>query len=136
MTEYHNLQKLIYRQSLFAFLSRAFRELNPGTKLIYGHYLRAMCYALERVHSGETKRLIIALPPRHLKSELVSVAFPAWVLGKDPTQRIFCASYNMDLARTFSLKSRMLMQAWFRRSPAAARRWRHRKKHTDQRHVC
>ena len=55
-----------------------------------------MC--LEQVRLGKIKRLIITVPPRSLKSIMCSVAFPAFVLGHDPTKRLIVASYSADLA--------------------------------------
>jgi hypothetical protein len=59
-----------------------------------------MATKLEAVRRGEIKRLIINLPPRHLKSHCVSVAFVAWLLGHDPTKQVICASYGQDLGPT------------------------------------
>jgi hypothetical protein len=52
--------------------------------------LSGIAYQLERVRRGEIKRLIINMPPRSLKSMTASVAFPAFVLGHNPTRRIIC----------------------------------------------
>lgn len=60
------------------------------------HHL-AMAEALMKVWRGECRRLIIVAPPRSLKSLTVSVAFPAWCLGKNPTVRFLCASHSLDL---------------------------------------
>jgi hypothetical protein len=49
------------------------------------------------------------LPPRYLKSICASVAFPAWVLGQDPTRRLICVSYSQDLARKHALDTRTVM---------------------------
>ena len=46
------------------------------------------------------KRLIITVPPRHLKSIIASVALPAWYLGHNPSERVVAVSYSADLART------------------------------------
>lgn len=64
---------------------------------------------LEKVQSGEIKRLIITVPPRHGKSELASINFPAWCLGKDPEQEIITSSYSADLAQDFGYKTRNLV---------------------------
>ena len=61
-------------------------------------HIEAMAYHLEQVRLGRIKRLIINLPPRYLKSLVTSVAFPAFVLGHDPTKRLIVASYGSDLA--------------------------------------
>lgn len=57
-----------------------------------------MAQALEAVRGGGAKRLLITVPPRHLKSITASVALPAFWLGHDPTIRIIVASYGADLA--------------------------------------
>ncbi|WP_109467881.1 hypothetical protein [Albibacillus kandeliae] len=105
----------LYRAELFEYVVRVFAELRPGVKLHYGHHLRAICYKLEQVARGEITRLLILMPPRHLKSHCASVAFPSWVLGRDPSKRIICMSYGKDLAEGFSRDTRRLMQAdWSR----------------------
>jgi hypothetical protein len=50
------------------------------------------------LRAGKIRRLIINLPPRHLKSLMASIAFPAWCLGLDPSAQILCVSYAQDLA--------------------------------------
>jgi hypothetical protein len=52
---------------------------------------------LTRCHEGQIKRLIINLPPRYLKSFFVSVAFPAWVLGRRPETKIMCIAVAVGL---------------------------------------
>ena len=59
-------------------------------------------------------RLIINMPPRALKSICVSVAWPAWLLGHDPTSRIMAASYSSALALKHSLDCRRVITApWY-----------------------
>jgi predicted phage terminase large subunit-like protein len=57
-----------------------------------------MSRALDRVLSGEIRRLMVFMPPQNGKSELVSRRFPAYALGKRPDLRIIGASYSADLA--------------------------------------
>ena len=47
---------------------------------------------------------LTGLPPRHLKSPLASIAFPAWCLGLDPTAQILCVSYGQDYALVSSTR--------------------------------
>jgi len=111
------LPDALYATQLAPFVDRAFRALNPGQAFLWGDHIRAMTQALEAVERGDLRRLIITLPPRHLKSHTVSVAFPAWVLGRDPRRRIVAASYAQDLAQVFSRQTRGLMQQpWYRRA--------------------
>jgi len=106
----------ILRRDLYTFVQAAFGVVSPGDSLARNWHLEAITYALTRVLSGETRRLIITVPPRSLKSICASVAFPAFVLGQDPTRRIICVSYSEGLARKHANDGRALM-----RSPLYAR---------------
>lgn len=64
---------------------------------------------LERVEKGEIDRLMVFMPPRHGKSEMVTRKFPAWYLGKHPEREIISSSYNAELALSFGRKVRNLM---------------------------
>jgi hypothetical protein len=52
---------------------------------------------LTALRGGEIRRLIINLPPRHLKSLMASIAFPAFCLGHDPSAQILCVSYAQHI---------------------------------------
>ena len=93
------LLRALLRQNFNAFVEKAFATLAPGQTFAPNWHLQAISYQLERLRNGETKRLIINMPPRSLKSITASVAFPAFVLGHDPTRRIICVSYSGDLAK-------------------------------------
>jgi len=75
-----------------------------------GH-IEAMAYHLEQVRLGRIRRLIINLPPRYLKSVVTSVAFPAFVLGHEPTKRLIVASYGSDLAVKFANDCRTVINS-------------------------
>ena len=70
---------------------------------------------LEGCRIGKFKRLIICVPPRSLKSLSASVAFPAWLLGHNPSEQIICASYAQDLADKHAMDCRMLLTSDFYR---------------------
>lgn len=101
----------LYRSSLIAYVLRAFDELRPGVTLHYGHHVRAICHKLEQVERGDLKRLIILMPPRHLKSVCASIVFPAWVMGRNPAARIICMSYGLELAQKFSRDTRRIIKS-------------------------
>jgi predicted phage terminase large subunit-like protein len=105
----------ILRRDFLAFSHRAFRELNGAVPWLGNWHLEMMAARLEAVRRGEIKRLAIALPPRHLNSHMASIAFPAFVLGHDPTRQIICASDSQDLADKLSRDCRALMGAAFYR---------------------
>lgn len=103
------------RADLNAFLPQVFRTLNPGSTLKAGWYLRALTHALTQVGTGETKRLLITMPPRHLKSICGSVAFPAWMLGRDPSLRFLVASYSGELSAKLLRDFRAVVESpWYR----------------------
>ncbi len=79
-------------------------EANPRFQF-YKH-CNLLSDVLERVASGEIKRLLIQLPPRHSKSELVSRLFSAYYLKKNPTHFVGINSYSAELAYTLSRASR------------------------------
>ncbi len=97
------------RRSLLAFHMRAFAIGHPDQRLVMAPYIDAMCHQLERVHQGECKRLIVTVPPRHGKSEMASVSFPAWALGHDPSLKFMIVSYGLELSRLHAEKARTLV---------------------------
>ena len=76
---------------------------------IAGRHHKRMAEAFERVARGETKRLIINMPPRHTKSEFASFLLPAWFLGKFPHKKVIQTSHTAELAVGFGRKVRNLV---------------------------
>ena len=106
----------LYRTSFRAFVYAAYAALHPTSPLIANWHINAICYAVERMVMGESgNRLIVNLPPRSLKSFILSICLPAWLLGRDPGEKIVCASYSRDLADKFSRDCRALMETAFYR---------------------
>jgi predicted phage terminase large subunit-like protein len=99
----------LLRRSLLGFISHSFKTLNPASQLVLGWHLEVIADRLEACARGDIRRLIINLPPRHLKSLSASVAFPAWVLGHDPSKQILCVSYAQDLSEKLARETRKLM---------------------------
>ena len=105
--------RVLLRNDFVTYIERAFYELNPHADFITGQYIDLMAATLEKCRTGQTKRLILNLPPRTLKSHAASVAFPAWLLGHDPAKQIICASYGQDLADKHARDCRTLMGSSF-----------------------
>lgn len=76
---------------------------------ISGRHHKEMADAFERVASGDLKRLIINMPPRHTKSEFASYLFPAWFLGRFPEKKIIQTAHTAELAVGFGRKVRNLV---------------------------
>ena len=122
----------VLRRDLNAFLRKTFQTLSPGQTFVPGWHLRAITHQLERIRRGEIRRLIINIAPRSLKSMTVSVAFPAYVLGHDPTARIICASYSAELAHKHSNDFRTVLGSpWYRRIFPRARIGRYKDSETE-----
>jgi len=104
----------ITRQDFATFVRRSAMTLSPGVLFHDNWHLHAIAYALEQVRTGQIRRLIINVPPRSLKSITASVAFPAFVLGKDPTQRLICVSYSSELAEKHANDCRAILSSrWY-----------------------
>lgn len=71
----------------------------------------AVAAALEEVEAGRIQFLILTMPPRHGKSELVSRRFPAWFIGRHPDWSTVVATYNDDFAMDFGAEVRRIMQS-------------------------
>jgi hypothetical protein len=106
----------LLRQEFIRFAERCFYELNPQAELALNWHLDVIAAKLTAVREGKIRRLIINLPPRHLKSLMASIAFPAWCLGHDPSAQILCVSYAQDLADKLARDCRSVMLSpWYQR---------------------
>lgn len=102
------------RNYFCSFLRMTFETVVPGRPLALNWHHRAIAYELEQVRRGKTKRLIITICPRSLKSITASVAFPAFLLGHDPAAKVICVSYSDGLAVKHSNDFRaVLRSAWY-----------------------
>ena len=106
----------ITRLKLSIFLRRVFAELNPGVEYLDNFHIHVIIEILEEMRFGRRRRLAVALPPRSLKSMIISVAYVAWLLGHDPTLKIICVSYGQELSDKLASDCRQVMQsAWYKR---------------------
>lgn len=85
------------RADLYFFSRWMFMQRRRFTWMRSPHH-KVICDALMRVFRGETKRLIINVPPRYSKTELAVVNFIAWALGQVPDAEFIHASYSATLA--------------------------------------
>ena len=105
----------ILRTDLVSFIHKVFGTVSPGEPFLPNWHIEAIAHHLMLCFQGHITRLLITLPPRHLKSIAASVAFPAFVLGHNPSAQVICASYGLDLARFHSRARRRVIGAtWFK----------------------
>ena len=76
---------------------------------IEGSHHKIIAKKFNQLASGEIKRLIVNMPPRHTKSEFASYLLPAWMIGKTPNLKIIQATHTAELAVRFGRKAKHLM---------------------------
>lgn len=116
MTSERRRFEALLRSDFRPFMQKCFRTLAPDQRFVQAWFIDAIAWRLEQVRNGTTRRLIINMPPRSLKSIAASVAFPAYCLGREPTRRIICVSYSGELAKKHSNDFRAVLEAsWYQR---------------------
>lgn len=97
------------REDLYEFSRWMFLE-RKGFRWQRARHHQLICDALMKVYRGETKRLVINIPPRYSKTELAVVNFIAWCFGKHPDCEFIHTSYSTPLAVNNSTQIRNLIQ--------------------------
>lgn len=93
----------LYDFSRWMFLQR------KGYQWKKARHHKIVCDALMRVYRGESKRLVINIPPRYSKTELAVINFIAWCLGKVPDSEFIHTSYSGTLASNNAWQARELV---------------------------
>ena len=108
-------------RSLGEFVRQAWAVVEPSTPFVPGWHIDAIVEHLEAVTRGHIRNLLINVPPRHMKSLLVSVFWPTWEWIRWPERRWLFSSYGAQLSIRDSVKCRRLIEsAWYQQ------RWRDR----------
>src|SRR5215472_12763100 len=105
-------------RSLREFVRQAWHVVEPSTPFVPGWHIDAIIEHLEAVTRGQIRNLLINVPPRHMKSLLVSVFWPAWEWIRHPERRWLYSSYAASLAQRDSVLCRRLIE-----SPGYQQRW-------------
>ena len=116
-----------YSKSFKAFVRGAWDIVEPGSPFMDGYHIDAICDHLEACAKGQIEKLLCNIAPRHGKSTLFSVLFPAWLWTHTPTDRMLYGSYSLDLARGDSTRTRRVVTTeWY------TQRWPHIQLTDDQ----
>src|SRR5437868_4329786 len=111
-----SVEMAIIRRSFAPFVRYAFRETH-GEALGDEPYIPHMCYVISGLIDRKTRRLLINLPPQHLKSFVGTVCLAAYLLGINPRLRIIVVAYNDAFAESLCGKIRHMMQtSWYQRA--------------------
>ena len=103
------------RRSLREFIRNSWGTIEPGRDFYDNWHIDAIADHLQAVVKGDIKRLIINIPPRHMKSISVAVALPAWTWTIQPEKKFLYASYAGSLSIRDSVKCRRLIDSrWYK----------------------
>jgi hypothetical protein len=94
-----------------AFTRECFLQVSPNTAYKSNWHVDCICEHLKAVEKGQIKNLIINMPPRSLKSIAISIAWPAWLLGRNPSEQIIVASFARNIGIELSRKTLKFMQS-------------------------
>jgi predicted phage terminase large subunit-like protein len=112
----NRLEQLLQTNYL-AFVLKAHAAKNPGVKLTVHPFVKLLCHKLERAAAGEIRRLVINLPPGHLKTFAASVCLAGWILAHKPTAKILLLSYGQELADKIAFAIREILTSdWYMRA--------------------
>ena len=108
------VERELATRSFREFVVQAWNVVEPGTPFVPGWHIDAIIEHLEAVSYGRIRNLLISVPPRHMKSLLVSVLWPAWEWIRWPERRWLFSSYAFSLSMRDSLKCRRLIESpWY-----------------------
>jgi predicted phage terminase large subunit-like protein len=100
--------------SLYEFFKQSWHVIEGHTEFVDEWYLEEIAKSLEDCYKRKIKLLLINLPPRKGKTNLISIVFPVWVWLHNPEEKFICASYSNSLALKIADKSRTLIESkWF-----------------------
>lgn len=104
------------RRRLSEYVRQAWPVIEPATPFLPNWHIDLLCEYLEAVSAGQITRLIINIPPRYMKSILVSVMWPTWTWIDYPWKRFLFASYSQSLSTKHSVDRRTIIQSeWYQR---------------------
>ena len=101
------LDKRKYTKAVYDDLIDFCKHMQPD--YIVGKHHRMLADLLMDIEQGNKDRICVNIPPRHGKSQLVSIFFPAWFLGRNPNKKVMMVSHTTDLAVDFGRKVRNLI---------------------------
>jgi predicted phage terminase large subunit-like protein len=81
--------------------------IDPNYK--FGVHLKRLGTLLMQVETNEKNRIAVSMAPRMGKSQMISIYYPAWYLGKHPDHKVIVASHTADLAVVMARKVRNLI---------------------------
>jgi predicted phage terminase large subunit-like protein len=114
--ELARIPTMLLEDDLRLFIREAWHLVEPEIPFVPGWHIDAVSDHLEAVSRGEIRKLLINIPPGHMKSLTACVFWPTWEWTTNPVLRFLFASYANELATRDSVKSRRIIESlWYRR---------------------
>lgn len=109
--------KALFQKDFRWFVQMCFMTLHPEQKYNHNWHIDCIAEFLQGFLKGPDRRGIINLPPRSLKSIMISVALPAWIMGNDPSKRIIVVCHTKELGSKHANDFRRIVESeWFKRA--------------------
>lgn len=93
------------------FVKHYLKVIEPETEFKWNWHMDTLCHYCERVYYGDYQNLDINIPPRMMKSLIITVLFPCWIWTKDPSKKIATASRSYDLSLQFNNKRKRIVES-------------------------
>src|SRR5438105_2666098 len=104
---------LLLRSDFLSFAKKAILELE-GRQIGDDRYIEYLATVLTAFANGFKRKVLINLPPQHLKTSLASICLIAWILARKPNTKILVVTYADHLAEYIAYKIRLILQSpWF-----------------------
>jgi len=115
------LKKEIAREkaerSLPEFIRQAWNVIEPGKEYVDSWHIHLIGEYMEAVNAGQIRRLVINIPPRHMKSIEVTICYPVWTWITHPEKRFIKVSYSDSLSRKHNIIARDIIRSpWYQRN--------------------
>ena len=115
--------------NFFAVNPQKAKDIKDLTKNLYGFYrkfvaksyvgghvkvphIKKLSKELNKMYEGEFNKLCVAMPPRHSKSSMVTLAFPAWLIFQNPDLKILIVNAEAGLSENFGIRLRELIKTY------------------------
>ena len=109
-----NISREKAERTLPSFIEQAWRVIEPGIDYVDNWHIHLIGEYMEAINKGQIQRLIINIPPRHMKSIEVTVCYPVWTWIKHPEKRFIKVSYSDSLSRKHNIIARDIINSpWY-----------------------
>lgn len=110
----NNISREKAERTLPSFIEQAWRVIEPGIDYVDNWHIHLIGEYMEAINTGQIQRLIINIPPRHMKSIEVTVCYPVWTWIKHPEKRFIKVSYSDSLSRKHNIIARDIINSpWY-----------------------